>query len=164
MKGMEVTPFNGHWPDAEEVSDFGLWVLPVAPATVNTVVIESFGYLHGPARPLVTDTPHLVIDLRELFRDPHVSPELRYSTGRNDAVRANVLDQPGAVEFLRAQATAIAALVPAAQPHVVTVGVGCAGGRHRSVVAAEALALLLAADGIGTEVYHRDIRRPVVQR
>ncbi len=159
---MDMTPFDGRW--TEVVSEFGLRVLPADSVTVYRVVVESFGYLHGPASSLVTEAPHLVLDLRTLFRDPHVTPELRYSTGRDDAVRANVLDQPGAIEYLRAQAAAIAALVPAATPDVVTVAVGCAGGRHRSVVAAEALALLLTDTGIGTEVYHRDIRRPVVQR
>lgn len=161
---MDLTPFDDRWPGAQLVGEFGLVVEPAESVTLNKVVFESFGYLH-PAEPLVVTTPHLVLDVRELFRDPHLSPELRYSTGRDDAVRANVLDQPGAIEYLQAQAAAIAALVPAAAPHVVTVAVGCAGGRHRSVVVVEALALLLFAWwGIDSEIYHRDIRRLVVTR
>lgn len=161
---MAGTPFDGRWPDAQLAGDYGMWVQPAEDTLVHKVMIESFGYLHGPPRPLVTDTPHLTIDLRRLFRDPHVTPALRYSTGRDDAVRANVLDQPGALEFLHGQSAAIAALVPSLTPNVVVVAVGCAGGRHRSVVIAEALALLLAGDGISVEVFHRDIRRPVVRR
>ncbi|MBB5852516.1 RNase adapter RapZ [Amycolatopsis umgeniensis] len=161
---MAGTPFDGRWPGAQLAGEYGLWVQPTGTAVLYEVMIESFGYLHGPPRPLVTDTPALMIDLRRLFRDPHVSPALRYRTGRDDAVRANVLDQPGAMEFLHGQAAAIAALVPSVSPDVVTVAVGCAGGRHRSVVIAEALALLLSGDGISTEVFHRDIRRPVVRR
>ncbi|AGM10128.1 putative P-loop ATPase protein [Amycolatopsis keratiniphila] len=161
---MDMAPFGDQWPGTDMVGDFGLRVTPTDSVTITRVVIESFGYLHEDSKPLTSSSSHLVIDVRNLFRDPHVTPALRYSTGRDDAVRANVLDQVGALEFVRAQAAAIAALVPAATPNVVTVAVGCAGGRHRSVVIAEALALLLAGDGIDAEVYHRDIRRPVVQR
>src|SRR5947208_2851127 len=157
---MDLTLFDGRWPGTEPVGEFGLWAVPAEPVTFTQVVIESFGFVHQPSRPLFADTPHLVIDLRELLRDPHVPPTLRYSTGRDNAVRVNVLKRPGAIEFLRAQATAIAALVIAATPSMVKVTVGCVGGRHRSVVVAEALALLLAQQDIDSEVYHRDIRRP----
>lgn len=137
---------------------------------LTKVVVYSFGYLHEtgvPAR-LAGDSPELVADVRSLFRDPHHDPAFRQLTGQDDAVRARVLDQPGAIEFTRMQAAAVASLIPgvdrATQPKLLRVAFGCAGGRHRSVVLAEALALLLNGQGIGTEVIHLHIRRPVVNR
>lgn len=53
------------------------------------VEIESFGYLHGEP-----PAAHLTIDLREHFRDPHVSPELRYMTAHDEPVRTAVLNTP----------------------------------------------------------------------
>ena len=41
----------------------------------------------------------------------------------------------------------------------VTVGIGCTGGKHRSVAMAEALAERLRADGVETLVVHRDLGR-----
>ncbi|MCR6481763.1 hypothetical protein M8542_02930 [Amycolatopsis sp. OK19-0408] len=161
---MDLTLFDVRWPGTEPAGEFGLRAVPAEPMVRTQVVIESFGFLHRPARPLVVDTPHLVIDLRELLRDPHVPPALRYGTGRDHAVRVNVLTRPGAIEFVRAQAAAIAALVIVARPDTVKVTVGCSGGRHRSVVVAEALALVLAQRDVAAGVYHRDIRRPVVSR
>ncbi|MFI5611330.1 ATPase [Amycolatopsis sp. NPDC051903] len=161
--------FEGEWPEATPAGRYGLVVDPFEPITLVKVVIRSFGYLHGVPRDVAIVPTQLVIDVRELFRDPHMRPEFRELTGRDDVIRANVLDQPGAIEFIRAQAAAIATLVPgmsARQPNplVVNVAVGCAGGRHRSVVIAEALAVLLHQQGIGSDVRHLDIRRPVVQR
>ncbi|MFE3781932.1 ATPase [Amycolatopsis sp. NPDC059090] len=169
MTGLEMSPFGERWQPTEPVGEFGLWVKPAESVSVTQVVITSFGYLHAGPRARAYETPMLTLDVRELFRDPHLRPELRELTGRDDAIRANVLDQPGAIEFVRAQAAAVAALVPGLtrvgpQARVAEVAVGCAGGRHRSVVIAEALALVLQAQGIGSDVQHRDIRRPVVLR
>jgi UPF0042 nucleotide-binding protein len=41
----------------------------------------------------------------------------------------------------------------------VTIGVGCTGGRHRSVAVAEALAAALRADGREVSVAHRDVEK-----
>ncbi|MYS27678.1 ATPase, partial [Streptomyces sp. SID7804] len=68
------------------------------------VEIVSFGYLH--------DEPpaaHLTIDLREHFRDPHVSPELRYMTAHDEPVRTAVLSTPGVAALALATAAAVEA-------------------------------------------------------
>jgi UPF0042 nucleotide-binding protein len=41
----------------------------------------------------------------------------------------------------------------------VTVGIGCTGGRHRSVAIANALAQQLNRDGYHTRVVHRDVKK-----
>jgi RNase adapter protein RapZ len=122
------------------------------------VQVSSFGYGHGDR---VTPIGHITIDVRNLFRDPHVSPELRQLDGRDPAVIKAVLAQPGAQEFVHHLAAVVKNLVAQAQP--VRVAIGCVGGRHRSVVLATMLALELQSQaGLLVELVHRDIERPVI--
>ncbi|MFJ6212219.1 ATPase [Streptomyces sp. NPDC092296] len=128
-------------------------------STVPDVEIVSFGYLH--AAPPVA---HLTIDLRVHFRDPHVSPELRYMTAQDGPVRAAVLGTPGIRELVEATASAVAAFRSGPSAGPVTVADGCAGGRHRAPTFAMALADRLTAAGLAVRLRHRDIALPVVQR
>jgi len=43
--------------------------------------------------------------------------------------------------------------------HYLTVGVGCTGGRHRSVVLAEEIGNVIREQGFAVKVIHRDIER-----
>jgi UPF0042 nucleotide-binding protein len=129
------------------------------------VVVYSFGFLHDTY--VLDSRPHLVADVRTLFRDPHHDPAFRELTGHSKAVRVRVLSQPGAVEFVNGQAAAIAAVLPGDtgnQAGPITMAIGCAGGRHRSVVLAQAIADRLTARGLRVEVRHLHIDRPVVSR
>ncbi|BCM66468.1 MULTISPECIES: RapZ C-terminal domain-containing protein [Streptomyces] len=123
------------------------------------VEIVSFGYLHD-----APPTAHLTIDLREHFRDPHVSPELRYMTAHDEPVRAAVLGTPGITDLVAATAGAVTAFASGPSAETVRVADGCAGGRHRAPTFAFALAELLRADGHQVTVTHRDLHRPVVHR
>ncbi|MER0447038.1 RNase adapter RapZ [Streptomyces sp. Edi4] len=123
------------------------------------VEIVSFGYLHDAA-----PSAHLTIDLRHHFRDPHVSPELRYMTADDEPVRAAVLGTSGITDLVEATATAVAAFASGPSAGAVTVADGCAGGRHRAPTFARALAERLRAEGHRVTVTHRDMHRPVVQR
>ncbi|MGW8065198.1 RapZ C-terminal domain-containing protein [Streptomyces ziwulingensis] len=116
------------------------------------VEIVSFGYLH--------DEPpaaHLTLDLREHFRDPHVSPELRSMTARDEPVRAAVLSTPGFVELARATAEAVKAYASGPSSETVRLADGCTGGRHRAPVFAATLAGLLRDAGYEVVVRHRDL-------
>ncbi|MGW7521221.1 RapZ C-terminal domain-containing protein [Streptomyces sp. NPDC054796] len=123
------------------------------------VEITSFGYLHA-----VPPAAHLTIDLREHFRDPHVSPELRHMTADDEPVRAAVLATPGITGLVAATADAVAAFASGPSAGTVTVADGCAGGRHRAPAFARELAARLRADGLRVTVRHRDIDKPVVAR
>lgn len=123
------------------------------------VEIVSFGYLHD-----APPAAHLTIDLRHHFRDPHVSPELRYMTAEDEPVRAAVLGTPGITELAAATVRAVAAFAAGPSAGVVTVADGCAGGRHRAPTFALVLAELLRLSGHEVTVTHRDLHRPVVQR
>lgn len=124
-----------------------------------TVEITSFGYLHDNP-----PTAHLTVDLRHHFRDPHISPELRYMTADDAPVQAAVMGTPGITALVEATATAVAAFAAGPSAGTVTVADGCAGGRHRAPVFARALADRLTAAGHTVSVRHRDLDKPVVQR
>lgn len=127
----------------------------------------SFGY----DQPGGTPTAHLTLDVRHLFQDPHgVSQEMREMTGRDQAVIDNVLEQPGAREYIAMVADLVerlAALLPGID---LVVAIGCVGGRHRGPVFADALETelflrLCTEDHCPTiGVVHRDIDRPVIGR
>lgn len=124
------------------------------------VCIESFGHLHGVPRDY-----DLAIDLRDFIRDPHVSPEMRESTGRDPRVKKHVLATPGARALVDHLAgTALALLVSAPDSRSIHVGIACSGGRHRSVVTAEAVAEQVRRSGHHVRVTHHHIDRPVVRR
>ncbi|MEV4993121.1 RapZ C-terminal domain-containing protein [Streptomyces niveus] len=126
---------------------------------MSAVEIVSFGYLHGAPPPA-----HLTLDLRHHFRDPHVSPELRYMTAHDKAVRDAVLDTSGITNLAEATVYAVAAFAVGPSAGTVTVAVGCAGGRHRAPTVAMAVADLLTRAGYTAAVDHRDIGEPVIQR
>ncbi len=118
--------------------------------------IVSFGYKHG--LPLDVD---LVFDCRFL-PNPHWVDELRPLTGRDEPVRDYVLGQAETGEFLRKLDDMLAFLLPAFEKErkaYLSIGVGCTGGQHRSVVLAEELGVLLAERGYRAKVHHRDVGR-----
>ncbi len=124
------------------------------------IEVTSFGYLHGDA-PVSSD---LVLDARDLIRDPHVDPVLRQMTGRDTKVMVAVMDTPGAESLVALLVQAAAALAGSEPDIWVRVAIGCQGGRHRSVVLADAVGGALATRGHEVQIYHRDVRQPVVAR
>lgn len=123
------------------------------------IEIVSFGYLHG--EPPAAD---LIVDLREHFRDPHISPELRYMTANDEPVRRAVLNTAGMRALIQAVAQAADAFAAGPSAGVVTVAAGCAGGRHRAPTVAREVAARLTDAGHAVVVAHRDLDKPVVRR
>ncbi|MFD8598391.1 ATPase [Kitasatospora sp. NPDC059646] len=133
----------------------------------SAINVVSFGYLHGDPPPA-----HLVLNLTKHFRDPHVSPALRYMDANDLPVRQAVLATPGVRELICAASLLVDAydVGPVDAPLTVavdaplTVAVGCAGGRHRAATVAMALADRLGKTGIPVHLEHRDLAKPVVER
>ena len=120
------------------------------------VIVVSFGYKYG--IPVDAD---VVADMRFL-PNPHWVPHLRPQTGRDEQVSDYVLGQPGAAEFLDRYAELLGSMADGylrEGKRFVTVGVGCTGGKHRSVAMSEALATRLRERGVDTIVVHRDLGR-----
>lgn len=93
--------------------------------------ITSFGHLHGP-RPA---DAHIVLDLRQHFRDPHFDPILRTLTACDRRVIRVVKRTPGIEQLLAATVAQAQAYArgPGVGQHPLHIAVGCAGGRHRGV-------------------------------
>jgi UPF0042 nucleotide-binding protein len=118
----------------------------------------SFGFKHGTPR-----DADLSFDVRFL-PNPHYESELRELTGMDDAVVEYVEGSDGIHEFYDHLRPLLDYLLPKYEQEGkshLTIGVGCTGGRHRSVVIAEHLARVYAARGdLLVDVVHRDVQKP----
>ncbi|MBA2377885.1 MAG: RNase adapter RapZ [Actinomycetota bacterium] len=121
-----------------------------------TVSLISFGFKNG--APLDVD---MLLDARFLA-NPHYDPELRPLTGYDEPVKEAVLGQKDAREFLDKTSDLLTFLVPRYEVEgktYFTLGVGCTGGRHRSVAIVEELARRLREGGADVDLFvrHRDL-------
>jgi UPF0042 nucleotide-binding protein len=124
-----------------------------APERRMRVDVTSFGFKRGVPR--VVD---LLFDARFL-PNPHWVPELRDLTGLDASVRDYVFSHDDAVAFLARVNDLIDFLLPryeAEGKSYLTVGVGCTGGKHRSVALSEALGEHLRERDIDVTIHHRD--------
>lgn len=115
--------------------------------------IVTFGFKNGTPR-----DADILLDVRFL-PNPHWHEELRGYSGLDDPVRAFVMGQPETAEFLERLFALFDVMVPAfvkEGKHYLTVGMGCTGGKHRSVVLGEELAAHIRSLGVAVRVEHRD--------
>jgi UPF0042 nucleotide-binding protein len=120
------------------------------------VQILSFGHKFGNPGDL-----ELLFDVRHL-PNPHFIPELKPLSGHDKRVVKYLRSQPEVEETLARFSDLLDYLLPLYQREgksYVTVGIGCTGGRHRSVVIANALGRLLRKAGFDVHVMHRDVRK-----
>ena len=125
-----------------------------APRTV--VNLLSFGYRWG-----VPASADLLFDVRFL-PNPHFEPALRPRTGRDPEVARYALGGARGKELQERLAGWLRFLLPLYDEEgkaYLTVGVGCTGGRHRSVAMVEALAAELSGEEREINVTHRDVEK-----
>jgi len=118
------------------------------------VTISSFGFRHGAPRGL-----DMMFDVRFL-PNPHFVAELRPLTGRDSPVIEYLQSESEVEDTIARFADLLAYLLPRFQREgksYLTVGVGCTGGRHRSVMVAESINKRLNELGYKSRVVHRDI-------
>jgi len=118
------------------------------------VFVTSFSYRHGLPR-----DADLVFDVRFL-RNPHYVDTLRPMTGRDASVGEYIAADPDWPGFFAELTALLDRLLPRFNQEgksYLTIAVGCTGGRHRSVYAAERLATWLAGHGARAEVHHREL-------
>jgi UPF0042 nucleotide-binding protein len=122
------------------------------------VTFLTFGFKHGSPR-----DADLTFDVRFL-PNPHYESELRDLTGIDEPVIAYVESSDGIQEFYDHLTPLLDYLLPKYEQEGkshLTIGIGCTGGRHRSVVIAEHLARVYAARGdLLVDVVHRDVQKP----
>ncbi|MCL4495748.1 MAG: RNase adapter RapZ [Firmicutes bacterium] len=118
------------------------------------VRLVSFGFKHG-----LPKDADLVFDVRYL-PNPYYIEELRGKTGNDPEVEQYVMRFPQSNETLERLNNLLEFLIPQFQQEgkpQVTIGIGCTGGQHRSVVFANLLKELLAASGHQALTEHRDL-------
>ena len=121
-----------------------------------TVSIQSFAFKRG--APRETD---MVMDCRFL-RNPHWEEALRPRDGRDSGVARFVAEDPLYEPFFTRLAEMVGMLLPAYRREgkaYLGIGLGCTGGRHRSVALAEALASRLREEGWQVNLRHRELER-----
>jgi UPF0042 nucleotide-binding protein len=126
--------------------------------TVQLTVINlvSFGYRYP-----IPANAELLFDVRFL-PNPYFEPELRERTGLESDVADHVLKTDRGIEVFNRVAEFVSFLLPMYDQEgkaYLTLGIGCTGGRHRSVAMIEALAARLRQEGREINVQHRDITR-----
>jgi RNase adapter protein RapZ len=134
---------------------------PDTKGTPMRVQVLSFGHKYGGPRDL-----DLLFDVRHL-PNPYFVAELRDFSGKDRRVAEFLKKQPETVETLARFGELLDYLLPLYQREgksYVTVGIGCTGGRHRSVMVASALARRLRRDGFNATAVHRDVSKTKPRR
>lgn len=120
------------------------------------VQLVSFGQKYGTPREL-----DLLFDVRHL-PNPYFVADLRELTGHSRRIVEYLLREPEVKETLRRLEDLLDYLLPkykAEGKAYVSIGIGCTGGRHRSVMIANALARHFRQQGHNASAVHRDIKK-----
>ncbi|PYV14873.1 MAG: RNase adapter RapZ [Acidobacteria bacterium] len=118
------------------------------------ISVISFGFRFG-----VPQDAELVFDVRFL-PNPNYIPRLKNKTGRDRPVRRFIDSYPQTKEFIQRLTDLLLYLLPhyiREGKNYLTIGIGCTGGRHRSVALVEEIGETLAREGYKTKVSHRDV-------
>ncbi len=127
------------------------------------ITVLSFGFKYG-----IPNDADLVFDVRFL-PNPYYIEELRAKSGNDREVQAFVMENEKAREFLKKLTDMVKFLIPnyilEGKTRLV-IGIGCTGGKHRSVTLANAVYNELAQDAeyYGVKIEHRDIEKDAVTK
>ena len=123
-------------------------------AETTTITVTSFGFSRG-----LPNNIDLLFDVRFLA-NPFWEPELKLMTGQDQPVADYIAKDPAYGEAMEKFEDMLKFLLPKYQEAgkaYVNIGIGCTGGRHRSVHVAEALSKNLQGAGFSTTVLHRNL-------
>ena len=123
------------------------------------ISILSFGFKNG-----IPADADLVFDVRFL-PNPFYIDELKHKTGNDTEVQDYVMSFPEASVFMEKLMGMLDFLIPnyiKEGKHQLVIGIGCTGGKHRSVTLANELYTGMKDHGnYGVKLYHRDIKQGV---
>ena len=120
------------------------------------VTIQSFGFKYR-----IPYNLDLLFDVRFL-PNPHFVEELRPKTGLDPEILSFLERHPEYDAFRHRLFEFVLYLLKQYEREMksyLTIGIGCTGGRHRSVAVAEDLGGLLRGEGFAVEIVHRDCER-----
>jgi UPF0042 nucleotide-binding protein len=127
-----------------------------AERTGTAITVRSFGYKYGPA-----SDADLLFDVRFL-PNPHFEAALRPKTGLDREVMEYVLEHQETKDLMTHLDGLLGFLLPRYIREgraYLTIGIGCTGGKHRSVVLAETIGQKLREQGYNVMVRHRDVEK-----
>ena len=125
------------------------------------ITVVSFGFKYG-----IPSDADLIFDVRFL-QNPFYIAELKPLTGNDKEVYDYVMNSSGAEEFMEKLTDMIKFLIPRYREegkNQLVIGIGCTGGKHRSVTIANALYNALSNLDYGLKVEHRDIQKDVIRK
>ncbi len=123
--------------------------------------VTSFGFRNGVPR-----DADLVFDVRFLW-NPHYDPELKPLTGKDKKIQQRLSREDGFISFFANLTRMLEDLLPRYSEEgksYLTIGIGCTGGRHRSVFVAEQLYEWLDQHGYSIAIKHRDLEKWVLEQ
>ena len=118
--------------------------------------VTSFGFKNG-----LPNDVDLVFDVRFLPNPYHVD-SLREFTGKNEKIKEYVMKFPETGTLITKIMDYLDFVIPEyikERRAQLIIGIGCTGGKHRSVVIAEEIAKRLTESGHRVQLSHRDIRK-----
>jgi RNase adapter protein RapZ len=149
---LDTSQFSVHELKAEVMRRFKIG--GHEPSMLITIITFGFKY----SLPYNLD---LLFDVRFL-PNPHFVEALRPKTGLDPEVIEYLRNQEGYEEFYRKLLDFVTYVLPGYRKEMksyLTIGIGCTGGKHRSVAIGQRLSDDLAAAGYAIETVHRDCRR-----
>jgi UPF0042 nucleotide-binding protein len=149
---LDTSQFSVHELKAEVMRRFQ--IPGQEPSLLVTVITFGFKY----SLPYNLD---LLFDVRFL-PNPHFVEGLRPKTGLDPEVVEYLQKQEGYEEFYAKLLDFVTYLLPGYKKEMksyLTIGIGCTGGKHRSVAIGQRLSDDLEAAGISVETVHRDCKR-----
>ena len=120
------------------------------------VEVVSFGHKYGNPRGL-----DLMFDVRHL-PNPYFDKTLKHLSGEDAEIIKYLLDKPEVTETIDRFNDLLLYLLPRYQREgksYLTIGVGCTGGRHRSVFVASSIRKVLKDNKFDASVTHRDMAK-----
>lgn len=147
---IDTSPFTPHQLRQHIISLFGM----KKSHHDMTVTFMSFGFKYG-----VPQNADLLFDVRFL-PNPHFVPGMRELDGTSPLVKDFVLEKNQSRDFISKLTDMLDFLVPLFRKEgkaYLTVGIGCTGGRHRSIAIAEEAASIFREKDLDVNVIHRDL-------
>jgi UPF0042 nucleotide-binding protein len=118
--------------------------------------ILSFGFKYG-----IPNDADLIMDVRFLM-NPYFVPELKEFDGETEVVRRYVMNRKMTRVFMQKYLDLLDYLISLYEKEgkaYLTIGIGCTGGRHRSVAISRALFEHISRPGRRVDITHRDIEK-----
>jgi RNase adapter protein RapZ len=150
---LDTSQFSVHELKAQIIKMFGLTEAAHSPMLVTVI---SFGFKYS-----IPYNIDMLFDVRFL-PNPHFIPELRPKTGLDPEIVDYLKQQPEYEEFAHRLLDFVGYLVPQYEREMksyLTIGIGCTGGKHRSVALTQRLGADLQSRGYHVDIVHRDCAR-----